>query len=523
MKSKWLPMTKIQLMGLFGINKAKNSADPAVKRKAAGGLAALAIVGAVMIFYIVLIAVSFCRQGIGQHLPALTIALTSLITLLFSLLHGCSSLFAMKDYDLVMSLPVTKRDILISRLLCSYIANLAFALGVAIPCLVVLFVMDGFSVSVLAVTIVGAVFAPLLPMAVAITVSALLTALTAGFKYKNLLQSLLGIIAFVGIMIASFSISFGANAEQDIDMNAMYRLLVADIYPPALLIEMTLDGTIWAIFLFIGASLLIAVAFVLVLSLGYHKIHDALTAKSARSAYRAKEIRSSSALSALTKREFKRLLTCPAYLLNGLSGTLLLLIAGIALLFVNVQESLIQMQLPIGSTGELAYAGFGIFIFSAGISCPSASALSLEGNSRGQLFVLPVPARKILLAKALPTFMINTAAGYITSIIFCIKIGADLPGWITLLISVPLFCAFIAIFGIFLNLKFPKYDWTTEIQAVKQSIPVMIAVFGSMILGFAAIFLGILVGFWIVLALDILCIVCSITCWLYFKNVRLCV
>lgn len=31
-------MTKIQLMGLFGINKAKNSADPAIKRKTAGGL-----------------------------------------------------------------------------------------------------------------------------------------------------------------------------------------------------------------------------------------------------------------------------------------------------------------------------------------------------------------------------------------------------------------------------------------------------------------------------------------------------
>lgn len=521
MKNKWLPMTKIQLMGLFGINKAKNSADPAVKRKTAGGLAALAIVGAVMIFYIVLIAVSFCKQGIGQHLPALTIALTSLITLLFSLLHGCSSLFAMKDYDLVMSMPVTKRDILISRLLCSYIANLAFALGVAIPCLIVLFVMDGFSISVLAVTIVGAVFAPLLPMVVAITVSALLTALTAGFKYKNLLQSLLGIIAFAGIMIASFSVSFSANAEQNIDMNAMFRLLVVDIYPPALLIEMTLDGTIWAIFLFIGASLLIAAVFVLVLSLCYHKIHDALTARSTRIAYQAKEIRSSSVFSALVKREFKRLLTCPSYLLNGLSGTLLLLLAGIALLFINVQESFSQMQLPIGNTAELAYAGFGIFIFCAGISCPSASALSLEGNSRGQLFVLPVSARKILLAKAMPTFLINLAAGYIASIIFCIKIEADLLGWATFLISVPLFCAFIAIFGIFLNLKFPKYDWTTEMQAVKQSIPVMIAVFGSMILGFAAIFLGILVGFWIVLILDVICIACSIVCWLYFKNVKL--
>lgn len=521
MKNKWLLMTKIQLMGLFGINKAKNSADPTVKRKTAGGLAALVIVGAVMIFYIVLIAVSFCKQGIGRHLPALTIALTSLITLLFSLLQGCSALFAMKDYDLVMSLPVTKREILISRLLCSYIANLAFALGVAIPCLVVLFVMDGFSVSVLAVTIIGTIFAPLLPMAVAITISALLTALTAGFKYKNLLQSLLGIIAFAGIMVASFSISFSTNADQSIDMNAMFRLLVVNIYPPALLIELTLDGAIWAMFLFIGASALVAAVFILILSLCYHKIHDALTAKSARVAFHTKEIRSSSAFSALAKREFKRLFTCPAYLLNGLSGTLLLLIAGVALLFVNVQAALAQMQLPVANTGKLVYAGFGILIFCAGTGCPSASALSLEGNTRGQLFVLPVSARKILLAKALPTFLINTVAGWITTFIFCIKMQASLPGWITLTVSVPLFCAFIAIFGIFLNLKFPKYDWTTETQAVKQSIPVMIAVFGSMILGFAVILLGIFAGFWIVLALDILCLACTIACWLYFKNVKL--
>ncbi len=521
MKNKWLPMTKIQLMGLFGINKAKNSADPAIKRKTAGGLAALAIVGAVMIFYIVLIAVSFCKQGIGQHLPALTIALTSLITLLFSLLYGCSSLFAMKDYDLVMSMPVTKRDILISRLLCSYIANLAFALGVTLPCLVVLFAMDGFSAAVLAVTLVGAVFAPLVPMAIATLISALLTALTAGFKYKNLLQSLLGIIVFAGAMVASFSISFSANAEQQIDMNAMFRLLVMNIYPPALLIEMTLDGAIWAIFVFIGASALIAALFILILSLGYRKIHDALTAKSAGSKYNAEKIRASSAFAALVRREFKRLFTCSAYLLNSLSGTLLLLVAGIALLFVDVPSALAQMQLLTDQTARLVYAGFGILIFCAGMSCPSASALSLEGSSRGQLFVLPLSARKILAAKAMPGFLINTAAGWFTSVIFAVKIGAGPLGWITLLVSVPLFCAFSALFGSFLNVKFPKYDWTNEIQAVKQSIPVMIAVFGSMVLGFAVILLGLFLGFWIVLAADILCIVCSAAFWLHFKRVKL--
>ena len=519
MKSKWLLLTKIQLLGLFGINKVRKSDDPSVKRKAAGGLAVFALVGLLLIFYIVLIAVEFCRQGIGALLPAASIAITSLITLLFTLLQGCSALFAMKDYDLVMSLPVTKREVLASRLLCAYVSNLVFAAGVTLPCLVVLFVFEGFSFPVLAVTLAGMIFAPILPMAVSITISALLTALTARFKYKNILQSVLGIAAFVGIMIASFSVSFNANAEQGIDMNAMYALFVENIYPPALLIQMTLSGQVWPIFAFIGGSALIGTGFILLLSVCYEKVHDALTAKGARSAYHSKDVRSTSAFSALIRKEFARLFSCPAYLLNGLSGTLLLLIAGVALCFVDARPVL--EALPSSLADNLVYMGLGIALFCIGTGCPSASALSLEGSHRDQLFVLPVSARLILLAKAFPTFLINAVAGIPVAAVFCWKVNAPVLGWILLPVSILFISSFIAVFGIFLNLKFPKYDWTTETQAIKQSIPVMIAVFGSMALGFAVVFGAAYLGVWILAAVDAVCLALSAAFFFYFKNVRL--
>ena len=179
MNSKWLLLTKIQLAGLFDFNRARHSKDAKTVRRAAGTAAILLLVGVCICAYVVFFAVEFCRQGIGVHLPALLIALSSLITLIFSLLQGCSVLFAMKDYEHVMSLPVKKSDILISRLACIYLANLAFAVPVVIPGTVVLFVMDGFSLPVLGVTLAGMLFSPLLPMAVAIALSTLLTALTA--------------------------------------------------------------------------------------------------------------------------------------------------------------------------------------------------------------------------------------------------------------------------------------------------------------------------------------------------------
>lgn len=521
MKNKCLLLTKIQLMSLLGFNKAKNSTDRTQKRKLAGFVALWLFLGLILLFYIVMIAGLFCSQGLGYHLPALSIALSALVTLFFSLLHGCSSLFAMKDYDLIMSLPVSKRAVLASRLLCDYLANLAFTLAITIPCIIVFFIMNHFSAAVLFVTLAASLFAPVLPMMLALIINTIFASFTARFRYKNLLQSFLGIAAFVALMVANFSLSFSANSENAIDANAIFRVLVGNIYPPALLIEMTLDGEIWAIFLFVGASAAIAAIFILLLARFYEKIHNALAAKSANVAYSADKVRASSAFKTLAKREFKRLFSCPVYLLNGLSGTLLLLIAGVALIFADVQSLLTNLQINFSQAKPFLYAGIGIAIFCIGSGCPSASALSLEGSSRDQLFALPLSARKILLAKAFPTFSVNLGACLFAGAILCWKLQATVFDWVFILASLIVCCAFFSLFGIFLNLKFPKYDWKNETQVVKQSIPVMILVFGSMVVGFGIAFLSFLIDFWITLAFDAAFLLSMIALLIYFKSVRL--
>ena len=303
MRAKWLILLKVQLTGLLGINKAKHSDDARVKRRTAGGIAAVCIVGFVILFYAALIAVGFCLQGLGKNLPALSVALSSLIVFIFTLFQGRNLLFSAKDYDAVMSLPVSHGEIILSRLLCAYLSNLAFALAIALPVHVVYFVFEGFSPGVFGTALLASLLSPVLPLTLGAALSVLAAGLTARMKHRNLLQTLLAVAFFVAAMVASFSFSFSANAgENGPDLSAMFGVLVGKMYPPALLVDKTVSGdAVWGIFAFAGISLAAGALFVAIVSLFFAKINTALLSRASRAGYRTKDVRASSAFSALVR------------------------------------------------------------------------------------------------------------------------------------------------------------------------------------------------------------------------------
>ena len=307
-------------------------------------------------------------------------------------------------------------------------------------------------------------------------------------KHRNLLQTLLAVAFFAAAMVASFSFSFSANAgENGPDLSAMFGVLVGKMYPPALLVDKTVSGdAVWGIFAFAGISLAAGALFVAIVSLFFAKINTALLSRASRAGYRTKDVRASSAFSALVKKEFKRLVSGPAYLLNGCCGILILLLFAAVLPFVNLQSA---FDIPAEEYAEVlavfANMGAGLSVMLIAMSCPSASALSLEGSSRAQMLSMPLSARSILLSKCVPTFCIDCTGGLLFALSFGFKMQAGAANWAALLLTPPVFAAFIALAGIWLNVKFPKYGWTTETQAVKSSVPVFVTVFGGMLFGMA--------------------------------------
>lgn len=156
-----------------------------------------------------------------------------------------------------------------------------------------------------------------------------------------------------------------------------------------------------------------------------------------------------------------------------------------------------------------------------GAACPAASALSLEGSARGQLFAMPVSARKILLAKAMPTFVLDGAASAAVAVVCCAISGAAWPAYILCPLSGVAAAALVALGGIFLNYKYPKYEWTQEIQVVKRGAPVMILSFGMLIPGILVTVLSLLFGWIPLAALAVLCAVLAVLVFVRLKKVQL--
>ena len=522
MPAKWKILLKIRLVGLLSINKARKSNDPKEKRKTVGAIALLGFIGIVLLAYVVLMALAFCSQGLGDSLPAMVVALASLIVFIFTLFQGGGMLFGAKDHDLIAALPVSRREVVLSRVLCAYLVNLAFVLLIAVPAVTVHFIYDGFVAWKLAAAALAVLVCPLLPIAVGAALSALLTALTAGMRHKNLLQSVLSVALFGAVMIANFSFSFSAEPGTGADMGTLYGIAVQKIYPPAVFVQLTLEkGIAWGIFAFAGISLAAGVLFVLGVSAFYEKINTALRSRGARRAYKAMDVQANSVFAALVKKEFKRLFSSPVYLLNGIAGAIMLLLAGIALLFADFSSMDVPPEEMQSALRVFTLVGIGALPIFVGMSCPSCAALSLEGSSRGMLFAMPVSAKKILLSKAVPTFAIDGAFGILFSVLLCLKMQAAAPLYALAAATALIFAAFAALGGIFLNYKFPKYDWTSETQAVKNSVPLIIAVLTSLIAGLAALVLSVFFGPWPILALDAAALALSVAIFFSFKNAKL--
>ena len=118
---------------------------------------------------------------------------------------------------------------------------------------------------------------------------------------------------------------------------------------------------------------------------------------------------------------------------------------------------------------------------------------------------MPVSARKILLAKATPTLVLDGLVSAAVSVVCCAVVGAPWHAYLLCPLSGIAAAALVAFGGIFLNYKFPKYDWTQEIQAVKRGAPVMILSFGMLVPGMIVTVLTLIFGWIPLLVFAVLC------------------
>lgn len=475
-------LTKVQVLGLFGINKLIHAGDAKARLKAAGmGLVAL-LLGAIMVSFSYMTAVGYAAIGSVELVPAIVLMLISIVTLFFTLLRSNSTLFGFSDYDMIMSLPVSRSAVISSRLLTVYLGNLLFSGLALLPAMAVFMRESGASAILWLSVLIIWLVAPLLPMIVAMTIGALITAISVRFRHKNLVVTLLSFGAVIGVMALSFSMQT-VDADLLTDLSAQLGQTIGRIYPPATLVTTAMvEGDFLSLLWFVLLSVVAAALFVFLLSRVYTKINSALFARQTRAADHITAMSTASVGKALYRRELKLLTAYPIYMLNTCLGAVLMVIAVLALVIFGAEQLMALLELPELQGMLQPMAPFLPALFVT-MSSTTAASLNMEGKNRWILNSLPVSAKTIFNSKILVNLTIILPPIFISSVLLAFTLPLGVISTLLLFVTPTVYAVFIAVAGLFMNLRFPKFDWQSPQQAVKQSMSVM----ATILIGFVAV------------------------------------
>lgn len=476
MKNRYFLLLKMQLTNLFGINRILHSHSKKEKqRSAAFGLLAMCAVG-LMTAYSTMVSAGLADMGAVSILPTISVLVCSLVTLLLTFLKSPGILVGLRDFDMVMSLPVKNSEVVLSRLTMVYLTNLFISMVVALPSVIVFWLSAETGAFGSVVFLLSLLFLPVIPMIVSLGLGVLIAAVSSRSKHRNLFSLALSMLAVLLIVAVSIQAQ-NMDSDEMLDMGVMLSHMTNRIYPPAGLLSRAIESQDILYFLaFSGMSVLIGGLFVIIMARFFMKMNTA-TFSSSAAKYEEKPLKVSSPLKAMYRREFDRYFSCTIYALNSTIGMVLLVVVSILLLFVS-PETVERQSGIVGLSGMLRRVLPLVIAVFITMTSTAAASLSLEGKSRWIMCSAPVRAITIFHAKIAVNLTVICPFVLASALLLGVRMEVSLIQAVSLCIVPAVYACFISILGMYMNVKFPKYDWTSEYYAVKGGAISVLATMG---------------------------------------------
>ncbi len=454
------------------------------KRRSKGKTAAMIAVFSLLFIFLgfaffgvaSVLAEAFVPMGLTWLLFAIMGILSMLLGIFGSVFNTYASLYKGKDNDLLLSLPIKPRDILIARMTGVYALSLLYEAIIYVPTLIAYFIYgdpNGLSVvnSVLLMFIIT-----FLILALTCLLGWVVAAVSSKLKNKSFVTVILSLALF-GVYYW-FCMNSSSMLEDVVLNSARISATIKKVYP-AYLFGKAAEGQILPMLL---VTLGIAVIFALtcyVMSKSYIKIATSRST-AVKTVYKEKTAKMSKAETALLGKEWKRFTQSPTYMLNCALATVLMLIGAVAALIFTDKIRTALLMIPI-SADMLAFFAAVVVCFVAAMNDLTAPSVSLEGKTIWILQSLPVDIKKVLNAKIRLHLWLTLPPAFVLTICAAIVIKAKPYDVILMFLMIEEFITLTANAGLAINLKKPDLTWTNETMALKQSIGVLITLFGSVI------------------------------------------
>jgi len=438
----------------------------------------------VMLFTLLMAGVSFsyCFMiGSGlkmfdslELLPPLIMAVTCIIIIMTTVFKVKGTIFAFRDYDMVMSLPVSVGTIVACRLIILYAFNFVFVIILNIPMMIAYGILGNPSPQFYIINFVVMLLIPLVPITIASVLGTLIAYVASKFKHSNLLNIIFSLTLLLAVVVLSFTVK--GNGQQLVDFGKTLTNQVNSIYPLAQLYsQAVVDYDIVALLEFVGISLGAFLIYTLVVKLIFKRLNTVMLNGRSAVNFKMGELKTTSPFKALYFKELKRYFASSLYVMNTGFGIVMLTFAAIAVVFVDLDKVLGSPMAADMFVNNMPL----VISFCVIMTFTSASALSLEGKNLWIIKSMPISPGVVYWSKIAVNLTIIAPA-----IIDVIIIGAVLKIGIVntiMLILVTVACAFfVSFFGLLMNILFPNFNWTSEVVVIKQSAASMISVFGAM-------------------------------------------
>ena len=483
-------LVKKQLMEIF--RSYFYNAKTNKKRSTAGIIAYILLFAAVMIVVIggMFFGMSFalCAPLAEARMSWLYFAIMSLMAVFLgafgSVFNTYAGLYAAKDNDLLLSLPIPVRTLMASRLLGVYLVGLMYSAVVIVPAVIVYWV----TVSTAPMALLGGVLLTVLISVFVLTLSCALGWLVAKvsrkLKRKNFITV---IVSLAGLGIYYFFVFKAQTAIEQLVANAaVYGEKIKGAVHPLYVFGLTGTGDVTAMLL---SAVVILALFALTWTLLSRSFLQITTASGAsgKAVYREKAVKRRSIDGALFGKELARFTASPNYMLNSGLGILLLPISGILLLWKGGEV------VPLLNEVFTSQSGCAEVLLCTGV-CAIASmndmatpSVSLEGKSLWLAQSLPVKPWQVLRAKLKVQLALTALPALVplACMAFILPVTAALP---LVFAEALAYIAFSACLGLTLGVARANLTWTSELMPIKQSLAVTIALFGGWL--YAIVFAG---------------------------------
>ena len=418
------------------------------------------------------LALALPGMGLGWFYFALAAIMAFALGFIGSVFTAQQQLFAARDNELLLAMPIRPRDILGARMAVLLLLDYALTLIVLLPAGAVWLIVVGGTAGGVFGFVLSALLLPLLIMCFTCLFAWLLALISSRMRNKTVIT----LVLYLAFLAAYFYFYMNlqqllteliANSEQ------IAGAFVA-VYPLYAFGQASLGS--WLHIAGFAACCVIPFALVYaILSRGFLAVTTRRPSVK-KLVYRERALKTSGVGAALLRKELGRFAANGMYILNAAMGSVLTVAAAAALIIYRDEAMQLLSVLPEGM-GEGAVILALCFLNATDVI--SAPSISLESKTLWLLKSLPVPAWRILMAKVNLHLVIALPPTLIASACCCIALPFPPAGAAMVVLIPALTCVFGALLGVAVNLRYPKFDYINETAVIKNSMSVTVTLFGS--------------------------------------------